>query len=186
MPLKPIEKNFKALARLSGHFYDRLQSMTTIRLFNRVQHEQQQLHGASEIFRQRTMSVLKIAFLSSAILEFFTSISIALTAVYFGFSLIGELNFGHYSAPVTLFASLFILILAPEFYQPLRDLGTFYHAKQQAIGAAESIVEFLQYQVPNLNSGDQQLENNDNQPLTIIADKLCIYSPEGETTCRPA
>ncbi|MCV5688459.1 cysteine/glutathione ABC transporter permease/ATP-binding protein CydD, partial [Escherichia coli] len=94
------------------------------------------LKGASEVFRTRTMDVLKIAFLSSAVLEFFTSISIAITAVYFGFSYIGELNFGYYGAGVTLFAGLFILILAPEFYQPLRDLGTFYHAKQQAVGAA--------------------------------------------------
>lgn len=110
-------KNFKALQRLSGHFYDRLQSMTTIRLFNRTNAETEVLHGASEVFRKRTMDVLRLAFLSSAVLEFFTSISIAITAVYFGFSYIGELNFGHYGVGVTLFAGLFILILAPEFYQ---------------------------------------------------------------------
>ena len=89
-------KNFKALQRLSGHFYDRLQSMTTIRLFNRTAAEKDVLEGASEVFRKRTMDVLRLAFLSSAVLEFFTSISIAMTAVYFGFSLIGEVNFGHY------------------------------------------------------------------------------------------
>ncbi|MDF4845162.1 ABC transporter transmembrane domain-containing protein, partial [Vibrio parahaemolyticus] len=120
-------KNFKAMQRLSGHFYDRLQAMTTIRLFDRTKSETETLKGASEVFRTRTMDVLKIAFLSSAVLEFFTSISIAITAVYFGFSYIGELNFGYYGTGVTLFAGLFILILAPEFYQPLRDLGTFYH-----------------------------------------------------------
>ena len=63
-------KNFKALQRLSGHFYDRLQSMTTIRLFDRTQAETEVMRGASEVFRSRTMDVLKIAFLSSAILEF--------------------------------------------------------------------------------------------------------------------
>ncbi len=101
-------KNFKALQRLSGHFYDRLQSMTTIRLFNRTETETEVLRGASEVFRKRTMDVLRLAFLSSAVLEFFTSISIAITAVYFGFSYIGELNFGHYGVGVTLFAGLFI------------------------------------------------------------------------------
>ncbi len=136
-------KNFKALQRLSGHFFDRLQALTTIRLFHQAAEQVKQLEVASDVFRQRTMSVLKIAFLSSAVLEFFTSISIALIAVYFGFSFIGELNFGSYSGSITLFTGLFILILAPEYYQPLRDLGTYYHAKQQAIGAAESIVEFL-------------------------------------------
>lgn len=176
-------KNFKALQRLSGHFYDRLQSMTTIRLFDRTKAETEVMYGASEVFRTRTMDVLKIAFLSSAVLEFFTSISIALTAVYFGFAFIGELNFGDYGAGVTLFAGLFILILAPEFYQPLRDLGTFYHAKQQAVGAAESIVEFLDTEVSTVRSGNTQLETQ--TPICIKADNLEIYSPEGRKLVGP-
>lgn len=170
-------KNFKALQRLSGHFYDRLQSMTTIRLFNRTHAETEVLKGASEVFRTRTMDVLKIAFLSSAVLEFFTSISIAITAVYFGFSYIGELNFGHYGAGVTLFAGLFILILAPEFYQPLRDLGTFYHAKAQAVGAAESIVEFLETDITKIQSGNTLLAQP--EKIEIVAHELKVVSPEG-------
>ncbi|MHA2938120.1 heme ABC transporter permease/ATP-binding protein CydD [Vibrio sp. RC27] len=176
-------KNFKALQRLSGHFYDRLQSMTTIRMFNRAQAESDHLRAASDVFRVRTMDVLKIAFLSSAVLEFFTSISIAITAVYFGFSFIGELNFGYYGAGVTLFSGLFILILAPEFYQPLRDLGTFYHAKQQAVGAAESIVEFLELDVEEIVSGDQTLSAN--QPIEIKADGLEVISPDGAQLVGP-
>ncbi|MCG9679887.1 cysteine/glutathione ABC transporter permease/ATP-binding protein CydD [Vibrio sp. Isolate24] len=170
-------KNFKALQRLSGHFYDRLQSMTTIRLFDRTKAETEVMRGASEVFRTRTMDVLKIAFLSSAVLEFFTSISIALTAVYFGFAFIGELNFGDYGAGVTLMAGLFILVLAPEFYQPLRDLGTFYHAKQQAVGAAESIVEFLDTDVSAVRSGDKTLSAND--AISIQAKDFEVFSPEG-------
>ncbi|KAB0303898.1 cysteine/glutathione ABC transporter permease/ATP-binding protein CydD [Vibrio fortis] len=176
-------KNFKALQRLSGHFYDRLQSMTTIRLFDRTSAETEVLHGASEVFRTRTMDVLKIAFLSSAVLEFFTSLSIAMTAVYFGFTYIGELNFGHYGAGVTLFAGLFILILAPEFYQPLRDLGTFYHAKQQAVGAAESIVEFLETDINKVKSGDTQL--NSDAGISIEAQDLKVLSPEGVQLIGP-
>ncbi|WP_261903952.1 heme ABC transporter permease/ATP-binding protein CydD [Vibrio fortis] len=176
-------KNFKALQRLSGHFYDRLQSMTTIRLFDRTSAETEVLHGASEVFRTRTMDVLKIAFLSSAVLEFFTSLSIAMTAVYFGFTYIGELNFGHYGAGVTLFAGLFILILAPEFYQPLRDLGTFYHAKQQAVGAAESIVEFLETDINKVKSGDTQL--NSDSGISIEAQDLKVLSPEGVQLVAP-
>ncbi|WP_299694245.1 cysteine/glutathione ABC transporter permease/ATP-binding protein CydD [uncultured Vibrio sp.] len=176
-------KNFKALQRLSGHFYDRLQSMTTIRLFDRTHSETQTLKGASEVFRTRTMDVLKIAFLSSAVLEFFTSISIAMTAVYFGFTYIGELNFGHYGVGITLFAGLFILILAPEFYQPLRDLGTFYHAKQQAVGAAESIVEFLETDITKVKSGDTQLDAA--QGINIDAHDLKVLSPEGVQLVGP-
>lgn len=176
-------KNFKALQRLSGHFYDRLQSMTTIRLFDRTKAETEVMRGASEVFRTRTMDVLKIAFLSSAVLEFFTSISIALTAVYFGFAFIGELNFGGYGAPVTLFAGLFILVLAPEFYQPLRDLGTFYHAKQQAVGAAESIVEFLETDVDTVRTGEKTLNTED--AVTIRALDLEVFSPEGVKLLGP-
>ncbi|PMG37260.1 thiol reductant ABC exporter subunit CydD [Vibrio splendidus] len=176
-------KNFKALQRLSGHFYDRLQSMTTIRLFDRTNAETEVLKGASEVFRTRTMDVLKIAFLSSAVLEFFTSISIAMTAVYFGFTYIGELNFGHYGAGITLFAGLFILILAPEFYQPLRDLGTFYHAKQQAVGAAESIVEFLETDITKVKSGNTQLDSA--QGINIEAQELKVFSPEGVQLVGP-
>ena len=176
-------KNFKALQRLSGHFYDRLQAMTTIRLFDRTKSETETLKGASEVFRTRTMDVLKIAFLSSAVLEFFTSISIAITAVYFGFSYIGELNFGYYGAGVTLFAGLFILILAPEFYQPLRDLGTYYHAKQQAVGAAESIVDFLELDVDHVKGGNHILDQD--TPIEIEANDLVILSPEGKQLAGP-
>ncbi|EPP25098.1 heme ABC transporter permease/ATP-binding protein CydD [Vibrio fluvialis] len=176
-------KNFKALQRLSGHFYDRLQSMTTIRLFDRTSAETEQMKGASEVFRKRTMDVLRIAFLSSAVLEFFTSISIAITAVYFGFSFIGELNFGGYGASVTLFAGIFVLVLAPEFYQPLRDLGTFYHAKQQAVGAAESIVEFLNIDVSQVQSGSQTLPEM--KGVEIVARDLEVFSPEGKRLVGP-
>lgn len=170
------KKNFKALQRLSGHFYDRLQSMTTIRLFHRAQAETELLRSASDVLRKSTMDVLRIAFLSSAVLEFFTSISIAITAVYFGFSYIGELNFGYYGASITLFTGLFVLVLAPEFYQPLRDLGTYYHAKAQALGAAESLVEFLEADVEAAQSGSTILPSPES--IIISATNLEVFSSE--------
>ncbi|KAB2826553.1 heme ABC transporter permease/ATP-binding protein CydD [Aliivibrio finisterrensis] len=176
-------RNFKALQRLSGHFYDRLQSMTTIRLFNKTKQETEHLHGASEIFRKRTMEVLRLAFLSSAVLEFFTSISIAIVAVYFGFTFIGELDFGHYGTTVTLFTGLFILILAPEFYQPLRDLGTFYHAKAQAIGAAESLVEFLNTDTNTQTNGNKKV--SDSTTLDIQVTDLIVTTHDGKRLLGP-
>lgn len=176
-------RNFKALQRLSGHFYDRLQSMTTIRLFNKTAQETEHLHGASEIFRKRTMEVLRLAFLSSAVLEFFTSISIAIVAVYFGFTFIGELDFGHYGTTVTLFTGLFILILAPEFYQPLRDLGTFYHAKAQAIGAAESLVEFLNTDTNAQTNGTKKV--SDSTTLDIQVTDLIVTTHDDKTLLGP-
>ena len=140
-------KNFKALAKLSGHFMDRLKGLNTLKLFNRGEAEGLEIAAASESFRQKTMSVLRIAFLSSAVLEFFSAVSIAVLAIYFGFSFLGELNFGDYDVGFTLFVAMFVLMLAPEFYQPLRDMGTHYHAKAQAIGAAEELMALLDYKL---------------------------------------
>ena len=136
-------RNFAALSRLSGDFLDRLRGLDTLRLFNRRHAEEQAIAETSEQFRLRTMEVLRIAFLSSAVLEFFASVSIAIVAVYFGFSYLGVFHFGSYHSAVTLFAGFIALILAPEFFQPLRDLGSFYHAKAQATGAADEIETFI-------------------------------------------
>ncbi len=177
-------RNFQALARLSGQFLDSLRGLDTLRLFDRADAEIGQIKDSTEHFRTRTMEVLRLAFLSSAVLEFFASVSIAVVAVYFGFSYLGELNFGHYGTPVTLFSGFLVLILAPEFFQPLRDLGAFYHAKAQAVGAAESLVEFLtvEAQQQPLNG---TLSFDSRQPIAITAIDLQIMSPEGQRLAGP-
>lgn len=176
-------RNFLALARLSGHFLDRLRGMDTLRLFGRGEAETDNIRQASENFRQRTMEVLRLAFLSSGVLEFFTSLSIAVVAVYFGFSYLGELNFGSYGTPVTLLAGFLALILAPEFFQPLRDLGTFYHAKAQAVGAADSLKTFLEAPLAQPQRGSVIPEMNQN--VSLEARELVILSPEGKTLAGP-
>lgn len=173
-------RHFKALAYLSGHFLDRLKGLATIRLFNQGDKQAKQITQASEDFRIKTMQVLKVAFLSSAVLEFFTSISIAIVAVYFGFSYLGEFNFGSYNSTVTLFAGFFALILAPEYFQPLRDLGTYYHAKAEAIAAADNIETFLSQQQPKQASHNLQTNIEFKQTLqTIKATNLIVMSSEG-------
>ncbi|WP_113631882.1 cysteine/glutathione ABC transporter permease/ATP-binding protein CydD [Pectobacterium peruviense] len=176
-------RNFLALARLSGHFLDRLRGMETLRLFHRGQAETEQIRQASEDFRSRTMEVLRMAFLSSGVLEFFASISIAVVAVYFGFSYLGELNFGHYGTGVTLFAGFLVLILAPEFFQPLRDLGTFYHAKAQAIGAAESLVTFLSEEGETVGFGTHEFSSD--TAIAIRAEDLVVLAPNGTPLTQP-
>jgi len=136
-------RNFQALANLSAYFLDLVQGLATLKLFQRSRGEARVLEEVSEAFRVRTMEVLRLAFLSSAVLEFFASVSIALTAVYLGFSFLGELDFGYWTDPVTLYQALFILLLAPEFYLPLRELGTHYHAKQEAMAAGERLKALL-------------------------------------------
>mgnify|MGYP005956478783 FL=1 len=176
-------RNFLALGRLSGHFLDRLRGMETLRLFNRGEAEINSIRDASQDFRQRTMEVLRLAFLSSGVLEFFTSLSIALVAVYFGFSYLGELDFGHYGVGVTLMSGFLTLILAPEFFQPLRDLGTFYHAKAQAIGAADSLKTFMETPLAQAERGEKTL--SDHELIRLEARDLMVKSPEGKTLAGP-
>ncbi|MBF7996111.1 heme ABC transporter permease/ATP-binding protein CydD [Rahnella laticis] len=176
-------RNFVALARLSGNFLDSLRGLDTLRLFNRGTAEVEKIKRSTENFRARTMDVLRLAFLSSAVLEFFASISIAVVAVYFGFSYLGELNFGSYGTPVTLFAGFLVLILAPEFFQPLRDLGAFYHAKAQAVGAAESLLTFLSAEEAEMGDGDKSWPQD--QDVTLEARDLFVRSPQGKKLAGP-
>ncbi|OCG24237.1 thiol reductant ABC exporter subunit CydD [Gilliamella sp. wkB108] len=179
-------RHFKALAYLSGHFLDRLKGLNTIRLFDQGEKQAEEIQRASEDFRVKTMQVLKMAFLSSAVLEFFTSISIAIVAVYFGFSYLGEFNFGSYNGVVTLFAGFFALILAPEFFQPLRDLGTYYHAKAEAIAAADNIEAFLNKKIPQQQVNQTTIKDRLNTSLqTIEAQDLIVLSIEQQPIVGP-
>ncbi|MFM5854042.1 cysteine/glutathione ABC transporter permease/ATP-binding protein CydD [Aeromonas rivipollensis] len=176
-------RNFQSLARLSGHFLDRLKGLRTLQLFMRTQAEGEAIHDASEDFRERTMEVLRLAFLSTAVLEFFAAIAVALVAVYFGFSYIDHLNFGNYGVKVTLFTGLFVLFLAPEFYAPLRELGAHYHAKAQAIGAAEQLLEFLEAEVSEPASGSAPFQADG--PIRVEARALEVLSAEGKVLVGP-
>lgn len=151
---KQIEQQ-QQLARMSGHFLDQLRGLPTLQLFNRHREQADVIANVADDFRQRTMSVLSLAFLSSTVLEFFASVAIALLAVYLGFSFLGYFNFGLYGEPLTLATAFFILLLAPEFYQPLRDLGTFYHANAEAEAAAEQLHPWIMANSAQLAGGTQ-------------------------------
>ncbi|NMG34035.1 thiol reductant ABC exporter subunit CydD [Azoarcus sp. TTM-91] len=146
-----------ALQRMSGHFLDLLRGLPTLRLLDAHERQAQEVARIGEDFRQRTMSVLRLAFLSGTVLEFFASVAIALTAVYLGFSLLGYLDFGFYGAAPELRLAFFILLLAPEFYQPLRDLGTHYHARAEALAAAGQLQAMLDAPSPQPAGGKRTL-----------------------------
>lgn len=127
------------LLRLSGRLLDGLQRLTTLRLLNARDREAERLSDAAEDYRRSTMAVLRVAFLSALALEFFATVGIALVAVLIGFRLLdGTLGFE---------AGFFVLLLAPEFYAPLRQLGLDYHARMEALAAAERILD-LQAEPP--------------------------------------
>jgi ATP-binding cassette, subfamily C, bacterial CydD len=137
------QKNFQLLSRMSAHFLDTLRGLATLKLFMRSQEETDRIASSSEEYRKGTMAVLRVAFLSSAVLEFFTSVAIAMTAVFLGLSYLHYLDFGLYGNQLTLRSGLFLLLLAPEVYLPLRELGTHFHARADALGAADELNSLL-------------------------------------------
>ncbi len=139
-------RQFLTMARMSAYFLDRLQGLSTLKLFSQAEAEAIRIQGISSDFRQKTMEVLRIAFLSSAVLEFFSALAVALLAVYVGLGLLGLLDFGP-AENITLQEALFVLLLAPEFFNPLKQLAVFYHDKAAAIGAADNILKILQQAV---------------------------------------
>lgn len=134
------QRQANALARLGGQFLDMVRGLATLRLLGAVPAAASRLAVGIEAYRMRTMGVLRLAFLSSMVLELFASVSIAMVALYLGLSLLGRLHLGHYGEPMTLAPALFMLMLAPEFYAPLRQLGADYHARADALASAQAII----------------------------------------------
>jgi ATP-binding cassette, subfamily C, bacterial CydD len=137
------QKNFQILSRMSAHFLDTLQGLATLKLFQRAKGEAGRIASSADTYRKGTMAVLRLAFLSSAILEFLSSVAIAMTAVFLGLSYLHFLDFGLYGGELTLHSGLFLLLLAPDLYLPLRELGSHFHARAEALGAAEELSGLL-------------------------------------------
>ena len=130
-------QQLQALARMGGYFADRLRGLGVIRLYGRGEAELANIGAAAEGVRVRSLKVLRIAFLSSAVLEFFASLSVAMVAVYLGLTYLGMLDLR--AAPLSLGAGVFCLLLAPEYYAPLRRLATHYHDRANALAALDEI-----------------------------------------------
>ncbi|MEY4479889.1 MAG: hypothetical protein RLZZ267_567 [Bacillota bacterium] len=129
------EKQFKMLGLLGGHFLDVLRGLTTLKLFNRSKAQLQIIAEISERHRQATMSTLYLAFLSAFVMELFATLSTAVIAVFLGLRLIqGDIGFEH---------AYLVLLLAPEFYLPVRALGTQFHAGANGTAAAQRIFAVL-------------------------------------------
>ncbi|WP_369920885.1 thiol reductant ABC exporter subunit CydD [Marinomonas polaris] len=136
-------RQFNVLAMLSNQFMDLNQGLAELKRLNKTNEARERLSDSANAYQKTTMSVLVLAFLSTATLELFASLSIAMIALYLGLGLLEVLPWQVGSSPVTLTQAMFLLLLAPEFYLPLRQLGNDYHAKQKAEAAATDLLEIL-------------------------------------------
>ncbi|WP_233080438.1 thiol reductant ABC exporter subunit CydD [Rheinheimera soli] len=148
------QQQVQALGLLGGRFLEFLRGAALIRQLQAEPLVLNRLNNASEDYRSLTMSVLSKAFLSGAVLELFASLAIALVALYLGLGLLGELPWAKAQIPVSYQPALFILLMAPEFYAPLRQLGADYHAKAQAEAAFASLAPI--WDLPVCTGGNTQ------------------------------
>ena len=144
-------QHFVALTRLGSLFADRLRAWDMLQVFNALPRQSEHLQRASQLLNQRTLAVVRIAFLSNTVLDFFSTLSVALVAVFVGFSLLGEIHFG---PPLTLHSGLFLLLAVPLVFAELKQLGRLYHFKAEATAALAT----LQSQLEMLNTHNSSSE----------------------------
>ncbi|WP_329443845.1 thiol reductant ABC exporter subunit CydD [Streptomyces sp. NBC_01426] len=170
-----MDRQWRLLSRLSGHFLDVVEGLATLKVFGRAKAQTESIRKITDDYRQATMRTLRIAFLSSFALELLATLSVALVAVTIGMRLVhGDLD---------LYTGLVILILAPEAYLPLRQVGAQYHAAAEGLAAAEEIFEVLE--TPVARSGGSVVPSA-GAPLRIALDGVAVrYEGRGEDSPGP-
>ncbi|MCK6585110.1 MAG: thiol reductant ABC exporter subunit CydD, partial [Anaerolineales bacterium] len=166
------KRQYETLRLLSAHFLDSLQGLTTLKLFGQSKGQARNIAKVSEQYRDTTLGVLRITFLSALALEMLTTISTALVAVEIGFRLLYR-NMDFQPA-------LFLLVLAPEFYMPLRALGARFHAGMNGTTAAKRIYEILDTEIR-----EQRIENSntsDNSLFSTLQLSNISYTYSNENT----
>ncbi|MBK1781380.1 thiol reductant ABC exporter subunit CydD [Advenella sp. WQ 585] len=186
------QKHQQVLSRLSGVFADRIRGLFTLALMGRTQDEVNAVHSASKSLSATTMKVLRIAFLSSAVLELFAALGVAGVAIYIGLSYLGMLG-AHFSGN-TLHQGLFCLLLAPEVYIPLRQMAASYHDRATAKAAAQGLHQLYE-QLPShhdttlpaiTQSPLIQRQARNTSGLVLQARQFALQTPQGRDILLPA
>ncbi|MGD7044699.1 thiol reductant ABC exporter subunit CydD [Jeotgalibacillus proteolyticus] len=148
---KKSEEQLDKMAAFSGRFLDTLQGLTTLKLFGRSAKQKDAIRESSYGFRDATMDVLKVAFISSLMLEYISMLSIGLIALELGLRLV-------VFESVTFFTAFFLLVLAPEFYLAIKELGSAFHTGRGSMGAAKKIIDELEKDDQPVAWGERQLD----------------------------
>ncbi len=168
------QRQWRQLLLMSSHFLDVLQGLTTLKIFGRAKDEIAIVAHLSDEYRKTTMAGLRVAFLTSAVLEFFASLGIALVAVSLGVRLL------QVHAAIDFYAAFFVLLLAPEYFSPLRGLATHYHARMSAIAAAKRIFEILDAPLPPVPQAPLEVLPAVREGVSLRLEDLHYrYDPEG-------
>ncbi|NXY94287.1 thiol reductant ABC exporter subunit CydD [Streptomyces sp. BR123] len=173
-----MNRQWRLLSRLSGHFLDVVAGLPTLKVFGRAKAQAESIRRITEDYRRATMRTLRIAFLSSFALELLATLSVALVAVTIGMRLVhGELD---------LYTGLVVLILAPEAYLPLRQVGAQYHAAAEGLAAAEEVFEVLQTPAAVVSTFGVGVPGAEPSGLRIEVDRVSVRHPgRGEDSPGP-
>jgi ATP-binding cassette subfamily C protein CydD len=167
------QEHFQALADLGTLFADRLKNSKLLAQFQQHDRQAQILDQASAAYNIKTMHVLTLAFVSSSLLDFFSTLSIAIIAVYIGFSLLGEIDFG---ISIQFVDGMFILLVVPLLFAELKRLGQLYHQKEAAVAASSVIQELI---IPHSEEVDAQ------RTLALTAIHRIAELMESESATQP-
>jgi len=165
------KRQYETLSQLSAHFLDSLQGLTTLKIFGRSKAYSKNIEKMSNQFRDRTLDVLRITFLSALALELLATLSTAIIAVEIGFRLL--------YAKMEFREAFFLLILAPEFYMPLRALGARFHAGMAGTTAAKKIFEVLDIPIPKaINITKPAISNFGNSAFDLQLENVSFSYPD--------
>jgi len=169
---KKSEEQMDKLNAFSGTFLDTLQGLTTLKLFGRSAKQQETIENSSLSFRDATMEVLRIAFLSSLMLEFISMLAIGLIALEVGLQLVVFEN-------VTFFTAFFVLVLAPEFYLYLKELGSAFHTGRGSMGAAKKVTDELTEEENPIKWGEVSFQEEQGPPALQLKNLGFRYGDQG-------
>ncbi|MEU1779453.1 thiol reductant ABC exporter subunit CydD [Streptomyces abikoensis] len=157
-----MDKQWRLLSRLSGHFLDVVAGLPTLKVFGRAKAQAESIRAITADYRRATLRTLRLAFLSSFALELLSTLSVALVAVGIGMRLVhGELD---------LYTGLMVLVLAPEAYLPLRQVGAQYHAAAEGLAAADEVFAVLETEPAPVGT----LPAPDARGVALTVDRLVV------------
>jgi len=162
-----MERQLRTLERLAGHFLDVVAGLPTLKVFGRAKAQAAAIGEVTDRYRRNAISTLRVTFLSSLILELVATVSVALVAVAIGLRLM--------SGQLDLRTALFVLVLAPEAYLPLRQLGANYHASAEGMAAAEQVFALLEQPPAPRGSG---IEVPDPAENDLVVEGLRVAYPD--------
>ncbi|GGB52439.1 cysteine ABC transporter ATP-binding protein [Lentibacillus populi] len=168
---KKSEEQMEQLGAFSGRFLDILQGLVTLKLFGRATQQKQAIEQSSIGFRDATMKILKIAFTSSFMLELISMLSIGIIALEVSIQLI-------IYESISFFIGFFVLVLAPEFYNALKELGSAFHNGKSSMGAANKVFAELAEKDSGVQWENQSLQIESTPPAIVLQDAGFSYGEE--------